>query len=70
MTDPRTRTLGWLLAGAFLLGLLVTALHPAYRGALRAIWSGAPETSPIWRSNERYYPRIGPRGEEVRPDAR
>ena len=47
-----------ILAFALLLGIAVTAFHPAYRNAFLAIARGQPEESPIWKSNAEYYPDI------------
>lgn len=51
-----------ILAFALLLGIAVTAFHPAYRQAFLAIASGRPAESPIWKSNAEYYPDIVLRG--------
>ena len=47
-----------ILAFALLLGIAVTAFHPAYREAFLAIARGRPAESPIWKSNAEYYPDI------------
>lgn len=47
-----------LMVISFVLGALTIAFHPAYRGALTALWSGTPETSPILQSNAEYYPHV------------
>ena len=47
-----------ILAFALLLGIAVTAFHPAYRNAFLAIARGQPQESPIWKSNAEYYPDI------------
>jgi hypothetical protein len=48
------------LIAAFVAGGLALALHPDYRGALRAAWGGALAESPIWAANKAYYPMVGP----------
>jgi hypothetical protein len=48
------------LIAALIFGGLVLALHPDYRGALRAAWRGASAESPVWAANDVYYPLVGP----------
>jgi hypothetical protein len=47
-----------MMLASLLLGLLVLFFHPDYRAAFAALRKGAPETSPVWQSNERYYTEI------------
>lgn len=47
-----------ILVIALLIGAGVIAVKPAYRQALMALVHGQPLESPIWKSNEAYYPDI------------
>jgi hypothetical protein len=55
-----------ILLGASLLGLLVIALHPAYRAAARALLRGELSASPIVESNRYYYPDVRVAPEDAR----
>lgn len=52
------KTLVRILITAFLLGALVIALHPGYRAAFMALVRKDVASSPIWRSNDAYYPEV------------
>ena len=52
------RKILWLVAVTTLVGLLVIALNPDYREAMRSALRGRPGDSPIWRTNARFYPAI------------
>lgn len=52
-----------ILAGAMLLGALVTGFHPGYRATLQAMLRGGLEESPIWQSNANYYIDVHLEGE-------
>ena len=56
--DRGVKTLLRILAAAAILGLLVIAGHPAYRGTASAMWRGRIAASPIWHSNRNYYPQV------------
>lgn len=58
--EKGAKTLLWILALALGLGLAMLVLHPAYREAVRCMARGEPEQSPVWLSNESYYPGIQP----------
>jgi len=47
-----------ILLAALLLGLLVIAVHPAYRATAQALWRGDLSASPIAESNHAYYPDV------------
>lgn len=47
-----------ILVAGVIMGLLVILFYPAYRQTAQAIFRGRLESSPIWLSNERYYPTI------------
>lgn len=47
-----------ILIAGIVLGFLVMIFYPAYRKTAQAIFRGQPETSPIWLTNERYYPAV------------
>lgn len=47
-----------ILLLSLLLGGAVIMTHPGYRAAFLAVFRGKPETSPIWLSNENYYPAV------------
>lgn len=47
-----------ILLVALLLGAIVVLAVPDYRGTLQALWIGEPESSPIWLSNQSYYPEV------------
>lgn len=46
-----------VMAGV-VMGFLVLIFYPAYRKTAQAIFQGQPESSPIWLTNERYYPAV------------
>lgn len=47
------------LGAAMVFGGLMLAFHPAYRGAVKALWRGKPAESPVWEANKDYYPMLG-----------
>lgn len=47
-----------ILVVAFLLGVLVIAVHPGYRATAQALWRGNLAASPIVESNRGYYPDV------------
>jgi len=52
-----------MLIVALVLGAAVILSHPAYRKTFLDIMRGAPMSSPIWISNERYYSAVDFRAE-------
>jgi len=57
--DKGARTVARILIVALLLGVVVLAANAKYRRTLLSVWKGEPERSPIWLSNEAYYPEVG-----------
>lgn len=47
-----------ILLAALLMGALVLALNPDYRETLGALRRGDATSSPIWLSNQSYYPEV------------
>lgn len=47
-----------ILVAGIVLGFLVMIFYPAYRKTAQAIFRGQPEASPVWLTNERYYPAV------------
>jgi len=47
-----------ILCVALVMGAGVIAIKPSYRAAFAAIVRGEPQASPIWESNQAYYPDI------------
>lgn len=47
-----------ILVAGLVMGLLVVIFYPAYRKTAQAIFQGQPESSPIWLTNEKYYPSV------------
>ena len=58
--EKGAKTLLWILALSLGVGLAMLVLHADYREAARAMAKGTPDQSPIWLSNESYYPGIQP----------
>lgn len=58
--EKGARTMAWMLIVAAVVGALVIALHPDYRELFRQIRAGKPAETAIWRSNEIFYPAVGP----------
>ncbi len=56
--EKGAKAIVWLLASALLLGAVLLATHPLYRGTVRAWLRGDWDEAPIWRSNESYYEAI------------
>ncbi len=56
--EKGAQALAKILLVALVVGLVVLALHPDYRATLRALMRGAPAESPIWLSNQNYYPEV------------
>jgi hypothetical protein len=56
--DKGAKAVAAILLAALAIGLLVVILHPDFREAARCLWRGRPHESPIWQSNERYYPGL------------
>ena len=56
--DKGARTVARILIVALLLGVVVLAANAKYRRTLLSVWKGEPERSPIWLSNEDYYPEV------------
>ena len=52
------RKLLLLVLATAVTGLLVIALNPDYRGALRGLLRNQPADTPIWHTNESFYPAI------------
>ena len=47
-----------ILLIALLAGAIIVLAVPDYRATLQALWNGDPESSPIWLSNQKYYPEV------------
>lgn len=47
-----------ILLLSLVLGGAVILTHPGYRAAFMAVLRGKPESSPVWMSNENYYPAV------------
>lgn len=45
----------YMIIFSLLLGAAVVFFHPQYNGTMRALGSGEPEKSPIWKSNQGFY---------------
>lgn len=58
------------LAAAMIFGGLMLIFHPAYRGAVGALWRGKPVESPVWDSNKDYYPMLGLTPETTHADTK
>lgn len=56
--EQGARKIGIILIVALLLGTLVALISPLYRETAQAIWRNEPESAPIWRSNESFYPEV------------
>lgn len=57
------RKLLLLVLATAVTGLLVIALNPDYRASLRGLLRNRPADTPIWKTNEHFYPAIEARGE-------
>lgn len=61
--DKGALAIARMLIVALVLGAAVILSHPAYRKTFLDIMRGAPMSSPIWISNERYYSAVDFRAE-------
>ncbi|MDR0993154.1 MAG: hypothetical protein LBN38_01090 [Verrucomicrobiota bacterium] len=56
--EKGSKALLQILCIAFLLGTLVIGFNSSYREAFLALWHGTPADSPLWKSNQEYYPDV------------
>ena len=56
--DNVGKTIGFMLAGAVAVGIIIMIVSPQYRKTAADIWRGETTNSPIWKSNAEYYPDI------------
>jgi len=58
--DKVGKTIAIMLIAAFAVGIVVILVRPTYRQTAVDIIKGESTNSPIWRSNEGYYPDLVP----------
>ncbi len=58
--DRLAKSIVLMLIGSLTLGVLVVLLNPEYRGTALAFWHGSTTNTPIWQTNQDYYPEIKP----------
>jgi len=56
--DKGALAIARILIVALVLGVAVILWHPGYRKTLQAVFQGNLTASPIWVSNEKYYPSV------------